>query len=139
MKFELEKPTDLRIHAYDTGEITLAVPADLRTELNVDPETGLCLVSESLILTSRQVITEWEPNKLIELTEAHMAMVLNLDPELVLLGTGAKQQFPAIEILATFHRAQIGIEIMDTAAACRTFNILVAEGRHVAAALLMIE
>ena len=99
----------------------------------------MCLVSESLILTSRQVITEWEPNKLIELTEAHMAMVLNLDPELVLLGTGAKQQFPAMEILATFHRAQIGIEIMDTAAACRTFNILVAEGRHVAAALLMIE
>ena len=139
MKFELEKPNDLRIHAYDTGAITLAVPADLQLDLTVDPETGLCLVSESLILTSRQVITKWEPNKFTELTEARMAMVLNLDPELVLLGTGARQQFPAIEVLAAFHRAQIGIEIMDTAAACRTLNILVAEGRHVAAALLMIE
>lgn len=139
MKFELEKPTDLRIHAYDTGAITLAVPTDLRAELSVDPETGLCQINESLILTGRQVITDWEPNQLSELTAPHMEIVLNLDPELVLLGTGARQQFPAMEILSQLHRAQIGVEIMDTPAACRTFNILVAEGRHVAAALLMID
>jgi uncharacterized protein len=138
VKFELERPTDLRIHAYDTGAITLAVPADLHMELKVDPETGLCRISESLILTGRQVITEWEPKRLTELTESHLELVLSLDPELVLLGTGAKQQFPAMEILTALHRAQIGVEIMDTAAACRTFNILVAEGRHVVAALIMI-
>ncbi|MDH3948954.1 MAG: MTH938/NDUFAF3 family protein [Gammaproteobacteria bacterium] len=138
MKFDLETHAALRIHAYASGEITLAVPGDLQLELAVDPETGLCQVTESLILTGRHVITEWEPNQLPELTAAHMEVVLSLDPELVLLGTGARQQFPAMDILTTFHRAQIGIEVMDTAAACRTFNILVAEGRHVAAALLMI-
>ena len=139
MKFELEKPADLRIHAYDTGAITLAVPHDLEVELVVDPETGLCQITESLILTNRHIITDWEPDQLHELTAAHMEVVLSLDPELVLLGTGARQQFPAMEILAALQRAQIGVEIMDTAAACRTFNILIAEGRHVAAALLMIE
>jgi uncharacterized protein len=138
VKFNLETHTELRIHAYDTGAITLAVPHDLQQELAVDPETGLCEVTESLILTGRQLITEWEPNQLPELSVAHMEVVLSLDPELVLLGTGARQQFPAMDILVTLHRAQIGVEVMDTAAACRTFNILVAEGRHVVAALLMI-
>lgn len=138
MKFDLEKYADLRIHAYNRGVITLAVPTDLQPELAVDPETGLCQITESLILTGRQVITNWEPNQLPELTASHMEVVLSLDPELVLLGTGARQQFPALEVLTRFHRAQIGIEVMDTAAACRTFNILVAEGRQVAAALLMI-
>ena len=138
MKFELETPAELRIHAYDTSAITLVVPTELQLSLSVDPDTGLCKVTESLILTARQVITEWEPNALAELTAAHMDVVLSLDPELVLLGTGAKQQFPPMEVLRRFHRAQIGVEVMDTAAACRTFNILVAEGRHVAAALLMI-
>jgi uncharacterized protein len=138
VKFDLETHTELRIHAYDTGAITLAVPSDLQLALAVDPETSLCQVTESLILTGRQVITEWEPNQLTELTAAHLEMVLSLEPELVLLGTGARQQFPAMDILATLQRAQIGVEVMDTAAACRTFNILVAEGRHVAAALLMI-
>ena len=139
MKFDLETHAELRIHAYDTGAITLAVPGSMQLALAVDPETGLCQVTESLILTGRQVITEWEPEQIAELTAAHLEEVLSLDPELVLLGTGARQHFPAMDILATFHRAQIGIEVMDTAAACRTFNILVAEGRHVAAALLMIK
>jgi uncharacterized protein len=138
VKFDLQTPAELRIHAYDTGAITLAVPRGLELELAVDPETGLCQVTESLILTSRRIITDWEPNHLEELTATHLEMVLSLDPELVLLGTGARQQFPAMELLSRFHRAQIGVEVMDTAAACRTFNILIAEGRHVAAALLMI-
>ena len=139
MKFELEAPTDLRIHAYDSGAITLAVPTGLQLNLAVDLKSGLCQVTESLILTNREVISAWEPSRLSDLTAAHMDLVLSLDPELVLLGTGAKQQFPPLEVLSRFHRAQIGVEVMDTAAACRTFNILVAEGRHVAAALLMIE
>jgi uncharacterized protein len=138
VKFDLETHAELRIHAYNTGTITLAVPTDLQLELTVDPETGLCQVSESLILTGSQVITSWEPNVLSELTATHMDVVLSLDPELVLLGTGARQQFPPMEVLNRFHRAQIGVEVMDTAAACRTFNILVAEGRYVAAALMMI-
>lgn len=139
MKFDLETHAALRIHAYAAGEIILAVPANLQTELAVDPETGLCQVTQSLILTGRHAITEWEPNQLNELTAAHLEAILVLEPELVLLGTGSRQQFPAMEIMSPLHRARIGTEVMDTAAACRTFNILVAEGRHVAAALMMIE
>jgi len=139
VKFELESHAALRIHAYDSGEIILAVPGNLQLEQAVDPETGLCQVMQSLILTPRQLITDWEPNQLEELEATHLETILNLEPELVLLGTGTRQQFPAMDILLPLHQAQIGIEVMDTAAACRTFNILVAEGRHVVAALMMIE
>ena len=83
MKFDLETHAELRIHAYDTGAITLAVPGGLQLALAVDPETGLCQVTESLILTGRQVITEWVPEQIAELTAAHLEEVLNLDPELV--------------------------------------------------------
>jgi len=58
-------------------------------------------------------------------------------PELVILGTGRRQRFPRTELIAPLVRAGIGWEVMDTGAACRTFNVLVAEGRRVAAALLL--
>jgi uncharacterized protein len=70
------------------------------------------------------------------LRAAHAAPVLALEPELVLLGTGARQQFPDPEFGSQFLRAGIGFEVMDTGAACRTFNVLVAERRRVAALLL---
>jgi uncharacterized protein len=139
VKFDLETHEALRIHAYASGAITLAVPAHLEVDQEVDPETGLCQVSQSLIVTGQQLIIDWEPNQPHELNASHLDAVLELEPELVLLGTGTRQHFPAMDILLPLHRAQIGIEVMDTAAACRTFNILVGEGRHVVAALMMIE
>lgn len=139
MKFALENPADLRIHAYESGAITLAVPRDLRLEeLSVDPETGLCTLQAGFILGARQLQTDWEPRALPDLTAAHLTAVLELEPEILLLGTGDRLQFPAPDILAPVHRAGVGLEVMDTAAACRTFNILVGEGRRVVAALLMI-
>ena len=71
------------------------------------------------------------------LRAAHAAPVLALEPELVLLGTGARQIFPAASFGAQFLRAGIGFEVMDTSAACRTFNVLVGEQRRVAAMLLV--
>ncbi len=62
---------------------------------------------------------------------------LALEPELVLLGTGERQIFPAASVGAQFLRAGIGFEVMDTGAACRTFNVLVGEKRRVAALLLL--
>jgi uncharacterized protein len=62
-----------------------------------------------------------------------------LCPELLILGTGRRQRFPRAELLAPLAEAGIGWEVMDTGAACRTYNILMSEGRNVAAALLMIE
>lgn len=72
-----------------------------------------------------------------DLTAAHTAAILALEPEIVLLGTGARQIFPAAEFGAQFLRAGIGFEVMDTGAACRTFNVLVAEQRRVVALLLL--
>jgi uncharacterized protein len=71
-----------------------------------------------------------------ELTAAHAADVRALEPEVVLLGTGVRQVFPAHVFGAEFLRAGIGFEVMDTAAACRTFNVLVSERRRVVALLL---
>lgn len=72
-----------------------------------------------------------------ELTAAHTADIVALEPEIVLIGTGARQVFPAAEFGVPFLRAGIGFEVMDTGAACRTFNVLVAEHRRVAALLLV--
>jgi uncharacterized protein len=72
-----------------------------------------------------------------ELTAAHTADLIALAPELVLVGTGVRQVFPPAEFGAQFLRAGIGFEVMDTGAACRTFNVLVTEERRVAALLLV--
>jgi uncharacterized protein len=66
----------------------------------------------------------------------HAAAILALDPDLVLLGTGTRQRFPDLRFGAQFLRAGIGFEVMDTGAACRTFNVLIAEQRRVVALLL---
>jgi uncharacterized protein len=71
------------------------------------------------------------------LTAAHTAAIVALAPELVLVGTGARQVFPPAEFGAQFLRAGIGFEVMDTGAACRTFNVLVTEQRRVVALLLV--
>lgn len=72
----------------------------------------------------------------VELTAPHAAALLALGPEVVLLGTGPKQSFAATEFGTTFLRAGVGFEVMDTGAACRTFNVLVAEQRRVVALLI---
>jgi uncharacterized protein len=71
-----------------------------------------------------------------DLRAGHAASLLELEPEIVLLGTGARQQFPSAEFGAQFLRSGIGFEVMDTGAACRTFNVLVSEQRRVVALLL---
>src|ERR1700689_755102 len=72
-----------------------------------------------------------------ELTADHTAQIVALAPEPVLVGTGVRQVFPAAEFGAQFLRAGIGFEVMDTGAACRTFNVLVTEQRRVVALLLV--
>jgi uncharacterized protein len=138
VKFVLDNPAAVRIQGYDPGQIRLAVPPDMTSTLNVDPETGLTIVETSLLLTARHVDTGWPPQGFADLDTPHLAAILQLDPELVLLGTGARLQFPSPAILQPLHQAGIGVEVMDTGAACRTFNILVAEGRQVVAGLMMI-
>lgn len=90
----------------------------------------------ALIVSAETLIPEPNIHNLEELIALGAARILALEPELVLLGTGARQIFPAAEFSAQFLRAGIGFEVMDTGAACRTFNVLVSEQRHVAAMLL---
>ena len=106
--------------------------------------TGQVIVNQnsynsSLIVLPDRIIPDWPPQHYQELARAHLEILAGLDSEVILLGTGRRLRFPRAELLAPLAAAGIGWEIMDTGAACRTYNILMGEGRKVAAALLMIE
>ena len=79
----------------------------------------------------------WAPRHMDELTAQHLAELAASGAELVLLGTGQRLRFPPPSWLAPFAQHRVGLESMDTAAACRTYNILASEGRKVLAALLL--
>ena len=89
-----------------------------------------------LIVLAQQLITTWTPRSFDELGVEHFAALVELGVEIILLGTGAKQRFPHPRLTQALMQKRIGLEVMDTGAACRTYNILVGEGRSVAAALL---
>ena len=91
---------------------------------------------KNLILLPDTIIEEWSSATVETLAETDMQKLLELGTEIILLGTGNRLRFPAGTLLRPFAPAGIGLEIMDLQAACRTYNILVAEGRKVAAALL---
>jgi len=92
---------------------------------------------ETLIVSASSVITVPEVHEVADLTVFDASRILALGPDLVLLGTGARQLFPAGSFRHQFLTAGIGIEVMDTGAACRTFNVLVAEQRRVVALLMV--
>jgi len=91
----------------------------------------------SLIATRDAVIEEWKPAPLEQLAIDDFARLLALSPEVVILGTGAKQHMPPPELFAAFAALGIGLEVMDTGAACRTYNLLLSEYREVAVALIV--
>ena len=91
----------------------------------------------SIIVTRERLIPDWRPQRLEQLSAADLEVVRAQDPDIVLLGTGSGIHFPPPALTATLLQAGIGVEIMDTAAACRTYNILRAEERKVAAAMLL--
>jgi uncharacterized protein len=90
-----------------------------------------------VILSAATAVADANVQNLDDLLALGLPRALALQPELVLLGTGARQIFPAPSFGAQFLRAGIGFEVMDTSAACRTFNVLVGEQRRVAAILLL--
>ena len=93
--------------------------------------------AESLVVSADRVITEWPADSVEALSADHLAAIVELKPEIVLLGTGATFRFPDPALLAPLYKAGIGVEVMDTPAACRTYNILLGEGRNVVAALIL--
>jgi uncharacterized protein len=95
------------------------------------------LFHRSCLLTADQIIADWKPQTLEELELEHLEVIVALEPEVVVLGSGLRQRFPEARILAHLLSRRIGCEVMDTGAACRTFNILLSEDRRVVAALFL--
>jgi uncharacterized protein len=91
----------------------------------------------SLLITPTAIDADWGPDAFEALAEAHLNALTGNTCDVVLLGTGSRQRFPQPQLLRSLIEAGIGVEIMDTAAACRTYNIVVAEGRAVVAALIV--
>jgi len=89
------------------------------------------------LISSDGAISEWPVKAFEALESGHFEQMLALKPELILIGTGVKQHFPKPELLKALISAKIGFEIMNSQAACRTYNILVGEGRQVLLALIV--
>jgi uncharacterized protein len=121
MRFTQDSAATHLIRAYGAGE------------LRINNE----IYRETVIVSATQVVAAPDIRDVSALADVDASRILALDPELVLLGTGHVQVFPAAAFRAQFLKAGVGIEVMDTGAACRTFNVLVAEQRR-AVALLMI-
>jgi uncharacterized protein len=102
-------------------------------ELRINEET----YTQSVIVTPDILIHPWVPQQFSDLTSDHVSEMIHFSPQVVIIGTGKKWQSISPEILLLFYQQKIGVEVMDTPAACRTFNILALEGRKVAAGLLI--
>ena len=103
-------------------------------------EKGICVdkdfYDKPFILSGKQIITGWGVASIDDINESSLQVIFDLQPEVILIGTGRKQVFLPPATQAHFIRRHFGFEVMTTDAACRTFNVLAAEGRHVVAGLL---
>ena len=121
MKFQPDRSSAQTIQGYGPGWI--GVDADR--------------ITHSVLIGSRGLRQAWAPNRFEDLTAEHFAQLAQLDTELIIFGSGARNRFPPPAWLAPLMARRLGLETMDTAAACRTYNILASEGRNVVAALLL--
>lgn len=94
-------------------------------------------IQSSFLLAPDRLVENWPVAAASALVPEHADTVLALEPEVVLLGTGERQAFPAAAFLACFLRRGIGVEVMDNAAAARTYDLLAGEGRRVVAAFIL--
>ena len=122
MKFTREMPNSLMIRSVSADGIRI----------------GDDLFDQTIGLAADGVLENWEAKSVESLEESDFADLLSGDPEVIVLGTGRTNIFPPRELVFALARRQIGLEVMDTAAAARTYNVLAGEGRRVAALLFMI-
>jgi len=121
VKFTRDAPTDLTIRQVERGRI------------RIGQSTYEC----TLGLTVDRVVTDVEALPVAELRIGHLETLLESSPEVVIIGTGWQPAFAGRELLFALARRGIGLEVMDTPAACRTFNILISEGRRPAALMFI--
>ena len=114
-----------------SGANTINGYGDGYVEINKTP------YAHAVVLSSDGAISEWSAQTFDDLKAGHFSQLVDLKPELILIGTGSRQRFPKPELLKALIDAKIGFEIMDSQAACRTYNILVGEGRQVLLALIV--
>lgn len=120
-------------------------------KLHTDPRTGNTVTahgegyvaingerySTSLIVQPEAIDAEWQANDVDSLAAAHIERLLATGADILILGTGKRQHFPPLALLKPVMAAGRTLDVMDTPAACRTYNILMSEGRAVAAALII--
>lgn len=121
MKFHPDQINVQSVHGYGPGWV----------------QVGSEKIYHSLIMTPKGDRIDWNCTGFDQLTAAHFEQLIQLPAELVIFGSGARLRFVAPALSRALIERQIGLETMDTHAACRTYNILAAEGRNVVAALLM--
>ena len=114
-----------------SGANTITGYGDGYVEINKTP------YAHAVVLSSDGAISKWSAQSFDNLEAHHFSQLIDLEPELILIGTGKRQRFPKPELLKALISAKIGFEIMDSQAACRTYNILVGEGRQVLLALIV--
>lgn len=134
MKFTRERPDGIySFHASGDREVTINSPSPK------DPrdQDGRLVLAHSFILRPQQLLQNWRPRQLAELQAEDLDRLETEALEVLLIGTGASMQLPGREQMALLAGLGVGYELMDTAAACRTYNILAAEGRRVAAAIML--
>lgn len=121
------------IRSYQGGQV-IVIPPSATGE---PPAVKELLLTRSFVISPSRLIQNWPPQSLAELTFRHLDAIFEQKPELVILGTGKVLQFPGPVISRVLNEKGIGVEIMDTAAACRTYNVLMHEGREVVAAVII--
>jgi uncharacterized protein len=143
MKFSLDERADVyTIKAYGPGYVELSMPSYPRGDANPPSAEAARgkdrqMIHHSIVLLANQV-QRWSPHSFSELEARHFQPLLELEPEVVIVGTGECSRLPPPHLIELLLGQQIGVEFMGTPAACRTYNILIGEGRRVVAALLMI-
>lgn len=134
-----------RIRAYEPGYVSIAIPKQLESPPDGHPDRVSSSrmwrdrLEHSFVITPEHLIRNWASDEFSSLEARHFSDLISLEPEIVLFGSGKQLRRPSAGLLAGLFDAGIGVEIMDTGAACRTFNILMNDGRRVAAALMIIE
>ncbi|MEI6181934.1 MAG: Mth938-like domain-containing protein [Polynucleobacter sp.] len=114
-----------------SGANTITGYGDGYIEINQTP------YAHAVLLSSDGAISAWLVESFDSLEASDFDQMITLKPELILIGTGSRQRFPKPELLKSLISAKIGFEIMDSQAACRTYNILAGEGRQVLLALIV--
>ena len=138
----MTKSSKSRCRSSATVELNLERPRDYLFVRKADAHTVTVVdrpFTASIILARDKVIDHWGVSDVTEMAPKDAEPILALQPDVVLLGTGERQQFPSQAVLAAFLQRGVGVEVMDNAAAARTWDILASEGRNVVAAFILCD